>query len=47
MEMITLRDEDVMVKLPKRPMLVGHKMFKKEEDVSRVKKVNVKACGTI
>lgn len=43
--MITLEVEEVMVK-PLKRLKVGHKIFKKAEDVSRFEEVRVKSCGT-
>jgi len=44
--MITLEVEEVMVKPLKRHKVVGHKIFKKTEEVLRFVEVKVKSCGT-
>jgi len=44
--MTTSAAEEVMVKLPKTPKVVGHKILKKAEDLPRFEEVKMEACGT-
>jgi len=45
-KMTTSAAEEVMVKLPKTPKVVGHKILKKAEDLPRFEEVKMEACGT-